>query len=148
MPSNARLETTTARRVVGLVTRASYDDPSSIGALWQQFGGRAGEVGVQAAPLGVYHDYASDYRGAYSLLLGLPVDAAAPVPAGWTSLEIPAATYMVFRVPAGEMPGVLVETWQSIWAHFEKPGDYERAYTVDFEQHGWPTEIYIAVRPR
>jgi predicted transcriptional regulator YdeE len=148
MPSNARLETVSAQHVAGLITRASYDDPSSIGGLWQTFASRSGELAVQGAPLGVYHDYASDYRGAYSLLLGLPVEADATVPSGWTAFQIPAATYMVFRVPEGEMPGVLVETWQAIWAYFDKPGDYERAYTVDYEQHGDPTDIYIAVRPR
>ncbi len=65
MHTEPELRTAGPLHVAGFVTRASHEDPSSIGGLWQTFSARAGEADIAAAPLGVYHDYESDYRGAY-----------------------------------------------------------------------------------
>ena len=133
-------------RVAGLGTRASNDDPQPIGELWQTFGARAGELGVQGAPHAVYHRYEGNHRAPYSLLVGLPVEDGAELPAGWEAVEIPRGEYLVFDVPEGPMPDVLIATWQAIWSHFEGPGPHQRRYEVDFEVHGPGARVYVGVR--
>lgn len=134
--------------IAGLVTRASNEDPSPIGALWGSFMGQASELGVDAPPIAVYHDYESDHRGEYSLLVGVPVRALDAVPEGWRTIELPPQSCLAFRVPDGPMPDALIETWQTIWDHFDDNCPLERTFTTDVELHADPVEILIAVRTR
>ena len=51
---------------------------------------------------------------------------------------------------AGELPGVVMQTWGAVWQYFEREARDERAYTADFERFDQrkPSriEIYIAVK--
>lgn len=136
--------------VAGFCARTSNADEMAgkgrIGELWKTFGERAGEGPENAQPVSVYHDYESDHMGPYNLLVGCRVANAAAAPDGWQTLEVPPAKYLVFPVPPGPMPDVLVASWMQIWNFFSDDAvSWKRTFTHDFEEHGETTKIYIAV---
>lgn len=63
---------------------------------------------------GVYSDYASDEQGAYSLLVGVEVEAGGELSAELTVKTIPAATYAVFTTRVGPMVEIIQEAWARI----------------------------------
>lgn len=95
---------------------------------------------------GVYHKYQSDQNGPYSLLIGVQVTTLDNTPEDLTGITIPEARYLVFS-RTGKIPEVVVETWQTIWNHFATRGEFERAYSADFEIY-YPdhVEIYVAIK--
>jgi predicted transcriptional regulator YdeE len=138
--------------VAGFVTRTTNAEEMAgagrIGAVWQEFSGRSSEHSAFCAPVGLYHDYESDHTGAYSLLVGNPLEREAAPPPGWTVVEVPRAEYLVFRAD-GDPPASIVSAWQLIWAFFEESAPYVRAYTFDFERFdATGADIHIAVVPR
>lgn len=100
---------------------------------------------------GVYYDYESDYKGAYSLLAGVEVAEGASTAEGCVAITVPTAEYLVFS-GQGEMPHVVIATWQRAYACFEKASDMRRAHTVDFERYDFSNpnsarvDIHISVR--
>jgi predicted transcriptional regulator YdeE len=98
-------------------------------------------------PVGVYTDYESDHNGRYRILAGAAVEEGAPLPEGLARAVVPAGTYLMFR-GEGPMPGVVLQTWMSVWRHFTEPGGHARAYTTDFELYRGPelVDIHIAVK--
>lgn len=147
--------------LMGIETRtknALETDPETarIGKLWGRlFGeGLAGENLTAKIPnrvdsprvYGVYHKYHSDQNGAYSLLAGVEVTTLDNTPEALTGITIPEARYLVFS-RKGQVPQVVMETWQAIWEYFSASGEHTRAFTADFEVY-YPDriEIYIAIR--
>ena len=135
--SNAAEANPAKGKIAGLWTRFYQEDVLS------KIPGKKTPV----VPLGVYTNYESDHTGQYQLMAGAAVDAAAPTPEGMLRATIPAGTYLLFEAE-GDMPGVVVETWKTVWSYFSGPSDHVRAYATDFEMHSGPraVEIYVSVK--
>ena len=143
--------------VLGIDTRTLNADEADsakarIPALWGRFyaEGVLGKVPRKKAPLvpvGVYTDYESDHNGRYRILAGAAVEEGAPLLEGLAQAVVPAGTYLMFR-GEGHMPGIVIQTWMSVWHYFAEPRDQVRAYTSDFELYRGPevVEIYVAVK--
>jgi predicted transcriptional regulator YdeE len=123
-----------------------------IPSLWGRFYaegvlGRVPRKKPPVLPVGVYTDYESDHNGRYRILAGAAVEEGAPLPEGLGRAVVPAGTYLMFR-GQGQMPGVVPQTWMSVWRYFAEAGGHARAYTTDFELYRGPevVEIYIAVK--
>ena len=89
---------------------------------------------------GVYSNYDSDQKGAYSLTGGVSVENTDQLPEGMAVREIPAGTYAVFTAYS---PEELVNTWKAIWE-----SGLKRSYQFDFEEYGAEDEsvkIYVGV---
>ncbi|WHY85821.1 AraC family transcriptional regulator [Neobacillus novalis] len=90
---------------------------------------------------GVYHEYESDYKGDYSLSIGIEDNGEKPV------IEIPDyEKYEIFKVDTGEEQGIF-NTWSKIWDQ-EESGTLKRAYSYDYEKY-YPNgeiEIHIAIK--
>ena len=87
---------------------------------------------------GVYSDYESDASGNYKVTVGVEVTKPK------NAIVIEDKKYLVFT-KQGELPMVVVELWEEIWAYFEKNSEYERAFEVDFEKYAKEDEIEIFV---
>lgn len=87
---------------------------------------------------GVYNDYESDTKGNYKITVGVEVTKPK------NAIVIEDKKYLVFT-KQGELPMVVVELWEEIWAYFEKNSEYERAFEVDFEKYTKENEIEIFV---
>ena len=87
---------------------------------------------------GVYSNYESDTTGNYKVTVG--VEVIKPK----NAIVIEDKKYLVFT-KQGELPMVVVELWEEIWAYFEKNSEYERAFEVDFEKYAKEDEIEIFV---
>jgi len=133
-----------ARRIAGLAVRTSFTAvPVDAGTIWQ----RVIAEGLLAAgrPLfGVYTAYESDYRGAYTMLVGVETDDTPP---GHEAVRLPAGRYA--RLAADGDPAVAVaRTWQ--YVHGEWPDRERRAYVADFEIHGvrgpGTADVYVGIR--
>ncbi len=154
-----RVEVCDEFTVVGTEIRTTNEAESDlttaqIGAHWQRFyesalADRIPNRADAAVVYGVYTDYESDYRGAYSHLIACEVSDGSEAPPAMKTLTIPGAKYLVFT-GNGELPGVVIQTWGAVWQYFEQEVGDKRAYTVDFERHDQRepsrVEIYIAVK--
>ena len=87
---------------------------------------------------GVYSDYESDASGNYKVTVGVEVTKPK------NAIVIEDKKYLVFT-KQGELPMIVVELWEEIWAYFEKNSEYERAFEVDFEKYAKEDEIEIYV---
>jgi predicted transcriptional regulator YdeE len=157
--AHPRVEVCDEFTVVGTEVRTTNEaesDPTTaqIGAHWQRFyesalADRIPNRTDGAVLYGVYTDYESDYRGAYSHLIACEVSNDGRALPAMTTLTIPRSKYLVFT-GNGELPGVVIQTWGAVWQYFERDTRDKRAYTVDFERHDQRessrVEIYIAVK--
>nr|WP_320161938.1 GyrI-like domain-containing protein [uncultured Methanoregula sp.] len=145
------------RIVVGLSRRTCNADGRSvtdIPACWTEFfkQNAAAKIKNRAIPPAmyvVYSDYASDWKGEYSFLLGCGVTRAESVPEGMEVRRIPAQTYAVFNAK-GRMPDELLAVWATVW-----PSSLPRTYTYDFEVYdkrftrplNKEVDVYVAIDP-
>lgn len=138
-------------RVAGFNTRTSNPEEMAgagrIGEVWQTLMRRSSELKKDES-YGVYYDYESDHMGPYSLHVGHVLDEGETPPEGWEVIEVQAEEFLVFPVPEGQMPLVLIATWQQIWGFFDEDCAYERTFRRDFERHGDAMEVYVSVRRR
>lgn len=149
-------------QIIGITTRTSNADEmkgaGKIGDLWKRFyaEGIAEQIQGKTEPsiFAVYHAYESDKNAVYSLTLGCKVETGTNPPAGMDLLKIPAQNYAQFTTTKGQMPQVVIETWQNIWNQ-EDHQKLKRQYTYDFEVYDQRSadprsaevEIYIALKP-
>lgn len=127
--------------VIGLSTRTSPARAvEDIPALWQRFLGGGPPAGDIYA---VYCDYAADFRGEYTLVLGTLAEPSAPVPADRRRVRIPRGAYAAFQ-RRGDPQQVVWQTWMHVngeWRDRER-----RRYIADFERyHGDEIEIAVGV---
>lgn len=108
-----------------------------IGEVWEASMEKIGEH--SAVLYGVYHDYASDYRGDYTLsiateTLNMP-----------SFIDVPDTSYQIFSVDSSKENGIF-EAWQKIW-QLENEGKLDRSYTFDYERYNidGSVEIFIAL---
>lgn len=142
--------------IIGIAVKTSNINGQAeqdLGALW----GRFFNEGISAAVphksteeiYSLFTDYESDYRGAYTAIIGHKVSSLDSIPEGLIGRRFTGGTYTPFKAK-GEMPQAIVNTWKEIWAQDEQ---LQRRYTVDFEVYGPKSQqgdqsevdIYIAV---
>jgi predicted transcriptional regulator YdeE len=147
-----------AKTVIGIARRTSNADGRSIRdipATWTDFlqQNAAAKIRNRAVPpamYAVYSDYASDWKGEYSYMIGCGVTRAGTVPEGMEVRKIPAQTYVVINAK-GRMPDEVVAAWSMIWL-----SELPRLYTYDFEVYDKrftnpkqkEVDICIAVDPK
>lgn len=127
-------------QIIGITTRTSNADEMSgagkIGDLWKRFyaEGIAEQIPSKMEPsmFAVYHSYESDKTGVYSITLGCKVETGTNPPAGMNVVKIPSQKYAQFTTTKGQMPQVVIETWQNIWQQ-EDHLKLKRQYSYDFE---------------
>ena len=102
----------------------------------------------------VYSNYASDWNGEYTYILGAKVKAGTKPPEGMVSKTIPAGKYIGFTSKRGRPEQVVPEMWKEVWAYFQSPGNPTRAYAADYEIYddmSDPTNVqvrlYVGVKP-
>jgi predicted transcriptional regulator YdeE len=132
------------RLLAGITTRTSNLDEATPGlgkipALWGRFFAERVAQSVpgytpQSALYGAYSGYASDVNGAYDLTAAAQMEAAAQVPSGLHSLQIPTGDYLVFE-GQGAMPHTVLALWAAVWQYFENAPAHPRRYAVDFEEY-------------
>ncbi|MFM9922444.1 GyrI-like domain-containing protein [Variovorax sp. H27-G14] len=137
-----------AFRIAGLTARTTNSeerDPATarIAGLWGRFFGehlyastphRNGDTRVY----GVYSAYESDAHGAFDLTAGVAVTQ------GDGSVAIEAGDYLVFT-GQGEMPQMVIATWQRIWQYFEAHPHIARRYRTDFEAYDGPDKVSVHI---
>lgn len=124
-----------AKTVTGICRRTSSAGGKSmtdIAAVWTEFlqtnaSAKIKNHSLPPAMYAVYSDYAGDWRGEYSYLIGCGVTRAAGIPEGMEVRKIPAQTYAIFTAK-GQMPDEVLAVWSMIWL-----SDLPRTYTFDFE---------------
>ena len=147
-----------ARTVVGIARRTCNADGRStrdIMATWENFlkTNASGKIKNRSLPpvmYAVYSDYAGDWRGEYTYLLGCGVSRVAAVPEGMETRRIPARTYAVFTAK-GQMPDSILAVWGQVWL-----SGLPRTYTFDFEVNdqrfmrptGREADVCVAVDPK
>lgn len=137
-----------AFRVSGLTVRTTNREESvpataRLGALWGRF---FGEETYASTPnrtadmriFGVYSAYESDAHGPFDVTAGVVVTN------GEGSIPIEAGDYLVFT-GQGEMPHMVIATWQHIWQYFEAHPDVARSYRSDFEAYEGPDKVAIHI---
>ncbi len=144
------------RIVVGIGRRTCNADGRSvedIPACWKEFLATkaAARISHRAMPpsmCAVYSDYASDWTGEFSYLIGSTVTNVDKVPKGLSVVKIPAQKYAVFHA-RGPMPDAVLGIWMLIWG-----SGMPRTYTADFEVYDSrftnktnpEVDIYVGVR--
>ncbi|MGJ7563209.1 GyrI-like domain-containing protein [Variovorax sp. GB1R11] len=137
-----------AFQVAGLTVRTTNreenaPDTARIGALWRRF---FGEQTYASTPhrtsdtriFSVYSAYESDAHGAFDVTAGVAVSDGAD------SVAVEAGDYLVFT-GQGEMPHMVIATWQRIWHYFEMHPEVARSYRSDFEAYEGPDKVAIHI---
>jgi predicted transcriptional regulator YdeE len=126
------------RTILGLACRTSATAAArDIPAHWQRVlegGGLEQLLPVAGDPAiyAVYSDYESDWRGAYTFVIGMQVAPESRVPEGLAAVCIPAGRYANISLH-GNPKDILWRTWSYIgetWAHGN-----ERRYAADYERY-------------
>lgn len=137
-----------AFRVSGLTIRTTNreeSDPATarIGKLWGRFFGeetyastpeRTGDARI----FSLYSAYESDAHGAFDVTAGVAVSG------GEGSLAVEAGDYLVFN-GQGQMPQMVIATWERIWQYFEAHPEIARRYRSDFEAYEGPDKVAIHI---
>ena len=137
-----------AFQVAGLTARTTNreeNDPATarIRGLWGRF---FGEQTYESTPhrtsdariFGIYDAYESDAHGAFDVTVGVAVSGGAG------AVTVEAADYLIFT-GQGEMPQMVIATWQRIWQYFEAHPEIARRYRSDFEAYEGPDKVAIHI---
>jgi len=127
-------------QIIGISTRTTNENGQSgqdIEAIWTKFWSEKIQEQIPNKVndniYAVYTDYETDFSGAYTVIIGLPVSSLENIPIGFVGITIEKAKYQKF-VSKGEMPEAIVNTWMEIWGN--KDLNQVRAYKADFTIHG------------
>ena len=127
--------------VVGISARTSNaKEMTGDGVIGKQGGRLMHENFVSKIPnrsdqsiVAVYTDYASDYNGEYTFLLGARVTSDKDVPAGMVAKKVPAGKFAVFTSDKGPAPQVVPSLWMKINSLPKTAVGGDRTYRADFE---------------
>jgi CubicO group peptidase (beta-lactamase class C family)/predicted transcriptional regulator YdeE len=127
--------------VVGIAARTSNaKEMTSDGIIGKQWARIFQEGVVEKIPnktdhniVAVYTDYAGDYNGEYTYLLGARVSSDANVPAGMVAKKIPSGKFAVFTSEKGPAPKVVPATWVKIDSLPKTAVGGDRVYRADYE---------------
>ncbi len=126
-------------KIIGIATRSTNENGKSaedLGKLWEQF--YTEKIPSQIANkisddiYAIYTDYASDYRGTYTCIIGLKVKTLDKIPEGLVGREFKKGKYERF-LAKGPMPNAVIDVWKEIWW---KDKELKRNYIADFEVYG------------
>ncbi|KXT83658.1 effector binding domain-containing protein [Streptococcus panodentis] len=96
--------------------------------LWREQEAAVAEAFAEGEPVyAVYHDYASDYKGDYSLSICRPTDEES------YDFDTSEQVYQVFEADKDD-PQAVLHVWQKIW-QAEDAGELRRSYSLDFEKY-------------
>ncbi len=120
--------------ILGVALRTSSEQAArDIPALWQRFMQESlARLPAAGDVYAVYCDYESDFRGPYTMVLGVPASVETPIPDGMRKVVIPRGDYARFMA-RGDPAQALWGTWAHVWNAWERRG--ERRYAADFERH-------------
>ena len=150
------MENIASFKIIGISVQTSNQDGQNaldLGNLWSEFFSKdllekiPGKVSNDIYV--VYTDYASNFKGEYTAIIGLKVTAFDEVPEGLVAREFPSEDFKKFT-SKGIIPNAVIDTWEEIWADDKQ---LRRKYTYDFELYGAKSqngensevEIFIAV---
>lgn len=132
------LKEKTAAVISARTSNASPEMGEVIGGLWKRFyspeiaGALKNRTDEYA--LGIYTEYDSDEKGAYTAAVGCAVSSADGLPEGMRAITIPAGKYAVFSITgeldAQQQLAALQKLWQELWSM-----DLRRAFSCDFEEY-------------
>lgn len=132
------IQTTSKFHLIGISGRTTNQNQQAltdIETLWNQFWGNDIQKKIPNKTsddiYAVYTDYESDFTGAYTTIIGLPVSSLDSIPKNMTGITIETASYKKF-ISKGKMPEAIMNTWTEIW----QDKNLNRAYTADFTIHG------------
>lgn len=153
-----KIVTRNEKKVIGIEIRTSnqlevHKSTARIPKAWQTFVTdnvlqRIPNKAHKTVVLGVYTQYESDHNGKYSLVIGTEVTSLDNIPEGMVGLTVVPSKYLEFNIK-GQIPDVVVSSWQGIWKYFSEHKEYQRTYTTDFEvydtDHPDKVDIFVAV---
>ncbi|MDO5105399.1 GyrI-like domain-containing protein [Capnocytophaga sp.] len=125
-------------KIIGIAVRttnANGQSATDLGELWGRFMSETNAKipnAISEEIIAIYTDYESDYRGAYTTIIGKKVCSLDEIPEGMIGREFPVAKFQKF-VAKGQMPNAVMQTWKTIW---EQDTTLHRAYHYDFEVYG------------
>lgn len=109
---------------------------------------------IDQSIVAVYTNYASDWNGDYTYILGARVLPGTKPPDGMVSQNVPAGRYVEFISARGPSPQVVPDMWKQVWMHFQVPGNPPRAYGADYEVYddmadpnNVQVKLFIGVKP-
>jgi predicted transcriptional regulator YdeE len=134
--------------VAGLGVRTNNNnemnpETAKIGQLWDDYQdknilGKTFNKANKSSMYGVYSDYESDVNGDYTVTVAVEVTKPK------NAIIIKDQRYLVFS-KEGELPEIVIECWKDVWEYFEKDSEYERAYTIDFENYSIKSIIVLKI---
>ena len=102
----------------------------------------------------VYTNYASDWNGDYTYILGAKVKAGTTAPQGMVYKSVAAGKYVEFISKRGFPGQVVPDVWKEVWTYFQVPGSPSRAYGADYEVYDDMSDpnniqvrLYVGVKP-
>ncbi len=124
--------------MIGISVRTSNRDNQAgkdISALFQRF---FAEGIMEKIPgrlsddiINLYYDYAGDHTDPYTVLVGCRVSSLDDLPAGLTGHKVAGGSFAVYT-PKGDMPDIIINTWQEVW----QTEEYQRSYQGDYDIYG------------
>jgi len=148
--------------VIGIAARTSNAKEMSangvIGKQWQRLfeEGLIGKIPNKAdsSIVAVYTDYASDFNGEYTFVLGTRVTSDAQVPEGMVAKKIAGGKFAVFTSDKGPGPQVVPAAWMKIDSLPKGSVGTDRVYQADYEVYderardpqNLQVDIYVGIR--
>lgn len=138
--------------MAGMSVRTKNEDEfnsktARIPHLWAQFFTKQLKGAQQKNPIyGVYHRYASDSSGFYTVTAGIGVTDETKA-RHLDLINIESGYYLVFEAK-GTQPSAIIRSWQTVWNYFNDEPQYQRTYLTDFELYKTPHEcaVYIGIK--
>ncbi|MGM5629787.1 effector binding domain-containing protein [Apibacter raozihei] len=129
------LETIQEFSIIGISVRTNNTDNNAsvdLGVLWERFylENIRNQITNRISEdiYCVYTDYASDYKGEYTAIIGYKVDSIDFIPDGMTSCSISQGNFLKYNLK-GNIASV-ASVWQKIWA---EDSVLNREYSADFD---------------
>jgi predicted transcriptional regulator YdeE len=149
--------------IVGIQVRTDNASEMSghgeIGKLWGRFlqQNLAAQIPHRTGEslMAVYSNYASDEKGTYDYLLGVPVSSIDNLPTGLSFRRIPPGEYAIITTEKGNAAEVVPAAWKRIWAmtptelggHRAFLADYEVYYQRSADPANARVEIHLGLKP-
>ncbi len=101
---------------------------------------------VDQSIVAVYTEYASDWNGDYTFVLGAKVKPGTKTPEGMVAINVPGGKFVEFTSKRGRPELVVPEIWKEVWTYFQTSGNPLRAYGADYELYddmSDPTNVQV-----